>query len=1375
MSVFDVRLSDEENTLVNDRFSKADGFHAIHPPITGNFLTPRADISFAGLDEYAIRKKVIESKTTKLNTETSKSKTSETVCNTNEVNFEKPKSVYALVNRDKVIIKDWNSDDEDDVSEVHTVSPVKTSETQTIKTKVDKRVLTRTGLVNPVKQNKKRAVHKVSTARLVKTARPVSTAKPVSTARPIILQDHAVVDSGCSSHMNGNKAYLLDYEDYNGGFVAFGSDPKGDELKFNLFSVSQMCDKKNSVLFTETECLILSSSFKLLDESQVVLRAPIKNDVYSLDLKNIIPSREFKNHAMNELCAKKGIKWEFSVARTPKQNGVTERKNRTFIEAAKTMLTDSLLPIPFWTEAVNTACYVLNRVLVTKSQNKTPYELLIEVVVPAVHEKSSEISPQDNDVQDSEDVAEKEKQHQMTEDEQVLQDELEKMVAQKVVAKAMDDATRQAFEEEKRNSASQKRAAQATIINKLNTGRPSVSTANTPSVSAANTTSGANAGVSSFVFLGGKIPIDASTLPNANLPIDPNMPDVEDDSDAFPNDGIFTGAYDDEDVGAVAKFNNMDNNINIQKASSAQQALVSYISKQNRTNHKDLQNYLLTCFLSQEEPKNISQALEDKSWVEAMQEELMQFKLQKVWILVDLPSGKKAIGIKWVFKNKRDERRFTVFQMDVKSAFLYGTIEEEVYVHQPLGFVDPANPNKVYKVIKALYGLHQAPRAWYETLSSFLLENGFRRGLQVKQQPDGIFISQDKYVADILKNFDFWSIRIATTPIESNKPLVKNEDGVDVDVHVYRSMIGSLMYLTASRPDIMFAIYAYARFQVTPKASHLNVVKRIFRYLKHQPKLGLWYPRDSPFELEAFSDSDYGGASHDRKSTIGGCQFLGIRLISWQSKKQTIVANSTTEAEYVTAANCYGTSMDLRIDGSCAGSFSHIWFMANLKYSKKHNMVDFLKKPTESVCFTEIVDFLKGSSQRHLSRSKLQLADATGINNLPDAEIYEGLVTLGVMHGIMYYCCLQFPSTSQPTPDPVQSTTSQPPIPSATEPPHSPSPRPIDTKGDATTTSSFDARLDSGHLHESPLRSNKLPLYDGHTLGSAEDSIQLKELMVLVPKLVTRIDNLEKEQQHTKNTYGKAVLTLVDKVKSLEVALKRKTKKVVVSDSEDDETEDQGRKTQDIDDDPLISLVRESMKEVDFVTPTKVSASGEAQEEDINPTILEAVNFLSKVASQKAMLTDKGKRYKRRTMSKVKDISTDLDAKVEVNTGGIENNTGSVEINTGSVEINTGKESVNIGSALVVVQTVNVVIPSLVKNQREGKAPMTTEKVQATKRTKEQIQQEEVDLEEAMRISEEQELSEQQNKRKAKVQEAAQYYTEEDWDTIRAKHEANAE
>ncbi|GJY67576.1 putative ribonuclease H-like domain-containing protein [Tanacetum coccineum] len=322
----------------------------------------------------------------------------------------------------------------------------------------------------------------------------------------------------------------------------------------------------------------------------------------------------------------------------------------------------------------------------------------------------------------------------------------------------------------------------------------------------------------------------------------------------------------------------------------------------------------------------------------------------------------KAIRLFLAYASFKD---FVVYQMDVNSAFLYGKIEEEVYVYQPPGFKDPHFPNKVYKVEKALYGLHQALRAWYETLSTYLLDNGFHRGqidktlfirrhkddillvqvyvddiifgstkkemsiefeklmhdkfqmssmgelsfflgLQVKQKSDGIFISQDKYVAEILKKFDFASVKTASTPMETNKPLIKDEEAEDVDVHLYRSMIGSLMYLTASRPDIMFAVCACARFQVTPKISHLHAVKRIFRYLKGQPKLGLWYPRDSPFDLEAFSDSDYAGASLDRKSITGGCQFLGKRLISWQCKKQTIVANSTTKAEYVAAANCYG-------------------------------------------------------------------------------------------------------------------------------------------------------------------------------------------------------------------------------------------------------------------------------------------------------------------------------------------------------------------------------------------------------------------------------------------------------------------------------------
>nr|GEZ02772.1 putative ribonuclease H-like domain-containing protein [Tanacetum cinerariifolium] len=251
-----------------------------------------------------------------------------------------------------------------------------------------------------------------------------------------------------------------------------------------------------------------------------------------------------------------------------------------------------------------------------------------------------------------------------------------------------------------------------------------------------------------------------------------------------------------------------------------------------------------------------------------------------------------------------------------------------------IGFKDPDYPDKVYKVVKTLYGLYQALRAWYETLANYLLENGFQRGkidhtLFIKKQQGDILLVQ-VYVDDIIfgytnkdlcKAFEklmkdkfqmssmgeltfFLDRKSASTLIDTEKPLLKDHDGEDVDVHTYRSMIGSLMYLTSSRPDIMFAVCACARFQVTPKVLHLHAVKRIFRYLKGKPHLGLWYPKYSPFNLVAYSNSDYAGASLDKKSTTGGCQLLGCRLISWQCKKQTALVTSSTKAEYVAAAIC---------------------------------------------------------------------------------------------------------------------------------------------------------------------------------------------------------------------------------------------------------------------------------------------------------------------------------------------------------------------------------------------------------------------------------------------------------------------------------------
>ncbi|GKE20306.1 ribonuclease H-like domain-containing protein, partial [Tanacetum coccineum] len=358
--------------------------------------------------------------------------------------------------------------------------------------------------------------------------------------------------------MTGNKAYLSDYEEYNGGFVAFRSDPKGDNITGKGKIKTANLDFDNVYFVDEL-------NFKLLDESQVVLRAPRKDDVYNLDLKNIIPSEgtgpnwifdlDFQTNSMNYIPVSVENHINVDVDSLGKFDGKSDEgyllgystTSKAFrVYNKRTKRVEENMHIDFLEDQPNVAGtgpnWMFDLDFLTNSMNYIPVSV-------------------ENQVQ--EDVADKEGQHQMAEDEQVLHDELEKMIAQEVIAKALDDATRQDFEKEKKNVSSQKRAAQATSFNKLSIGRSYVSTATTPYVSAASTPTGANAGESSFVNLGGKIPIDASTLPNDDLPIDPNMPDLEDDSDAFSNTGIFNGAYDDENVGAVADFNNMDDTINV--------------------------------------------------------------------------------------------------------------------------------------------------------------------------------------------------------------------------------------------------------------------------------------------------------------------------------------------------------------------------------------------------------------------------------------------------------------------------------------------------------------------------------------------------------------------------------------------------------------------------------------------------------------------------------------------------------------------------------------------------------------------------------------------------------------------------------------------
>nr|GFA66053.1 retrovirus-related Pol polyprotein from transposon TNT 1-94 [Tanacetum cinerariifolium] len=360
----------------------------------------------------------------------------------------------------------------------------------------------------------------------------------------------------------------------------------------------------------------------------------------------------------------------------------------------------------------------------------------------------------------------------------------------------------------------------------------------------------------------------------------------------------------------------------------------------------DMCMYALT--VSTIEPKNVKEAMTNPAWIESMQEELLQFKRSDVWVLVPVPDNILPLTLKWLFKNKHDEEQtfirnkshlvvrgyrqeegidfeesfalvarmeairiflayvahksFSVFQMDVKIAFLHGSLKEDVYVCQLKSFIDADHPSHVYKLKKALYGLKQAPRAWYDELLTFLLHNHFFKGtidptLFIRCFDNNILVSN--YVLEILKKYGMESCDPVGTPMEIKDKLDLDQNGTPFDATKYRRMIGALMYLTSSRPDIVHATCLCAQYQAKPTEKHLKEVKRIFRYLRGTVNTGLWYSKDFGFELTGFSDVDYAGCKDTFKSTFGGAQFLGEKLVSWSSKNQDCTELSTAKAEYV--------------------------------------------------------------------------------------------------------------------------------------------------------------------------------------------------------------------------------------------------------------------------------------------------------------------------------------------------------------------------------------------------------------------------------------------------------------------------------------------
>nr|GEY10169.1 ribonuclease H-like domain-containing protein [Tanacetum cinerariifolium] len=815
----------------------------------------------------------------------------------------------------------------------------------------------------------------------ITAVRPVNTAVPKTSVtrpkqvKPIGNPQHAlknkgVIDNECSRHITGNMSYLSDFEELNCGYVAFGGNLKGGkisrkgkiktgkldfddvyfvkELKFNLFSVSQMCDKKNGVLFSDTECLVLSPEFKLSDESQVLLRVHRENNMYNVNLKNIVPYGDLtclfvkatidesnlwhrrlghinfktmnklvkgnlvrklptKVFKTNNTCfaCKKG-KQHRASCKTKPVNSVNQPLYRLHMDLFGPTFVKSLNKKSYclvFTDDYSRFTWVF--FLATKDETSpilktfiTGLENQLSLIVKVI-ESDNGTEFKNNDLNQFCGMKGIKREFSNTDGDAAF-DEKESGFDEKKPESEVNVSSSSSAQSKKHNDKTKKEAKGKSpiesligyinlsvefedfskdSINEVNAAGTLVTVVLQLSPNSTNTFSAAGPSNAAASPKHGK----SSCIDASQLPVDPDMPELED----------ITYSDDEDNVGAEADFNNLEISITVTTQTRSMTRVAKDQGGLSQMFNDDFHTCMFASFLSQEEPKRLHQALKDLSWIEAMQEELLQFKMKKVWVLVDLPYGKREIGTKWVFRNKKDERCIVVRNkarlvaqghtqeegIDFKEVFApVARIEairlflayasfmgfmEEVYVCQPLGFEDPDYPDKVYKVVKLLYGLHQAPRA------------GLTGG------------------------------KSASTPIDIEKPLLKDPDGEDVDVHTYRSIIGSLMYLTSSRPDIMFAVCACACFQVTPKASHLYAVKRIFRYLKGKPHLGLWYPKDSTFDSVAYSDSDYAGASLDRKFTTEGCQFLGYRLIYWQCKKQTVVAISFTEAEYVAVSSCY--------------------------------------------------------------------------------------------------------------------------------------------------------------------------------------------------------------------------------------------------------------------------------------------------------------------------------------------------------------------------------------------------------------------------------------------------------------------------------------
>ncbi|KAG9450495.1 hypothetical protein H6P81_010460 [Aristolochia fimbriata] len=653
---------------------------------------------------------------------------------------------------------------------------------------------------------------------------------------------------------------------------------------------------------------------------------------------------EYTSKAFEEFCKENGILHQLTASYTPQQNGVAERKNRTIMNMARSMMKGKTLPKVYWAEAVDCAVYLLNRCPTKSVKFRTPIEawsgskpavghLKIFGCIAYAHIPEQRRKKLDDRGEKCIFVGYDSK----TKAYKLYNPVTKRLIISRDVEFDEEDCWRWS-EEEKNNK-------ELFYNDDDNSGEEEESSGDQtpPNSPAATIGEGSPRGSSST----GGVPMRTRSL-----------------SDIY-----------------------------------------------NVTEPIELtEDYTLYCLLAESDPVTFEEAAQDKKWRKAMDEEIEAIKKNDTWELTTLPAGHKAIGVKWVYKTKTNQEgkvekhkarlvakgykqkfgvdyeevfapvaridtirllialaaqnRWKIYQMDVKSAFLNGYLEEEVYVEQPPGYEKKGEEEKLYRLKKALYGLKQAPRAWNMRIDSYFQEHDFRKsphehalytkknedgdimivclyvddmiftgnnpgmfedfknsmtkefdmtdlgqmayflGVEIIQGDEGTFISQKKYASSILSRFKMDNCKSVATPAEVGMRLKQDSEEEAVNPTLFKSLVGSLRYLTFTRPDIMFAVGLVSRFMEQPRRDHFAAAKRILRYIKGTLGFGLFYSASEASRLIGYTDSDYGGDIDSRKSTSGYMFNIGSGAFSWSSKKQAVVALSTCEAEYVAAATC---------------------------------------------------------------------------------------------------------------------------------------------------------------------------------------------------------------------------------------------------------------------------------------------------------------------------------------------------------------------------------------------------------------------------------------------------------------------------------------